>query len=383
MKIIHVITSLNDGGAEAVLFNLCKYDKKNKHQVVSLTGYGKYGSMLKEIGINTVKLNMMSNRLSLIPFFKLIKFLHNKKPDIVQTWLYHGDLVGGLAARIAGIKSIVWGIHHTTLDSYKSKKITIWISKLLSKLSWWIPKKIISCSRRGIDTHKKLGYDFRKMCFIPNGYDLDSFRFKEYQQDKLKINLNLDTSIPLIGTVGRFNSQKDHLNLLDALVILAKDKILFNYVLVGTGLDQSNKQIVEWIRKRGLSTYVKLLGQRNDIPKIMNGLDLHVLPSAFGEAFPNVVNEAMACGTPCVVTNVGDASFIVGDTGWVVRPKSPKALAKAIKIALQELRGGTAKNAYSLKVRRRIKENFSVIKMVKGYTELWNTLGKIKQNDNG
>jgi glycosyltransferase involved in cell wall biosynthesis len=224
-----------------------------------------------------------------------------------------------------------------------------------------------------MDVHEVLGYDRSKMRFIPNGYNLSDFKPGLDHQGEMKGSLVSYQSIPLIGTVGRFDPQKDHTNLLDALAMLRDRGLAFRCVLVGTGLDFSNSQIVEWIAQRGLMHYVQLLGRRNDIPNIMNALDLHVLPSA-SEAFPNVVAEAMACGTPCVVTDVGDAAYIVGDTGWVVPPGDSKELAAAIAAALNEKFSDC--NGWQQRCqnsRDRIQNKFDIQTMVKNYQQVWST----------
>jgi hypothetical protein len=136
MKVIHIISGLNDGGAEAVLYRLCKHNQANHHYVVSLSGSGKYGAKLVALGISVTTLKMQPRRPSPLAFIRLVRLLWRNKPDVVQTWMYHGDLFGGLAARAAGIRSVVWGIHNSTLDTGKSKKTTIWISKVLAKLYW-------------------------------------------------------------------------------------------------------------------------------------------------------------------------------------------------------------------------------------------------------
>jgi len=376
MKVMHIISGLTDGGAEAVLYRLCKQDQANYHYVISLSGVGKYGGKLVALGVSVTTLNMQPGRPSPLAFIRLIRLLRRNKPDVVQTWMYHGDLFGGFAARVAGIRSVVWGIHNTTLEKDKSKKTTIWIAKLLAKLSWWLPVQIVACAQRAIDVHEALGYDRSKMRFIPNGYDLADFKPGLDPQGELRARLFSDQSIPLIGTVGRFDPQKDHSNLLDALVILRDRGSVFRCVLVGAGLDSSNAQIVEWISQRGLADYVQLLGRRDDIPSIMNALDLHVLSSA-SEAFPNVVCEAMACGTPCVVTDVGDAAYIVGDTGWVVPPRDASSLAEAIASALRCVMNSEQSSYCSSRARLRIKEYFSIDRMVDGYTVVWNEFNEI------
>jgi glycosyltransferase involved in cell wall biosynthesis len=369
MKLIHVITSLSDGGAEAVLYHLCKHDHTNRHHVVSLSGLGKYGPKLKELGVTVTSLNISMVRQSPLAFIRLVKLVIREKPDAVQTWMYHADLFGGLAVRIAGLKSVFWGIHNTTLETGNSKSTSIWIAKMLAKLSWWMPTKIVVCAQRAIDVHEAFGYDRRKMCFIPNGYDLADFKPTSDSHSEFRVSLNSNLLAPLIGMVARFHPQKDHSNLLDALSILRARGIKFHCVLVGTEMNSFNKEIINWIDQRGLGDYIYLLGQRDDIPVIMNAIDLHLLSSS-SEAFPNVVCEAMACGTPCVVTDVGDAAYIVGDTGWVVPPSDPAALAAAIEAAIKELKGPNWQNR-TQSARNRIQENFSIERMVNEYNRLW------------
>lgn len=370
MNCFHVITGLGEGGAEAVLYRICKHEKSCRHYVVSLTDAGTYGPKLEAIGVSVTTLNMSSPWNSLLAFIRLVRLLRREKPDVVQTWMYHGDLFGGLASYLAGIRSTVWGIRHTTLEPGKSKKTTILIAKILAKLSWWLPVKIVVCAQRAMEVHEALGYDRNKMRFIPNGYDLLDFHPGLEVRGALKASLMLDPSIPLIGAVGRFNPQKDYANLLSALTILRDRGVLFRCVLVGTGLDASNSQLVERITQLGLTDHLQLLGRRDDIPRIMNALDLHVLSSS-SEAFPNVVAEAMACGTPCVTTDVGDAAYIVGDTGWVVPPRNATALASAIAAAIEESSDFEKSYSRSVSARRRIEENFSMERMVASYTNCW------------
>jgi glycosyltransferase involved in cell wall biosynthesis len=175
----------------------------------------------------------------------------------------------------------------------------------------------------------------------------------------------------LIGTVGRYDPQKDHANLLQALVLLRSRNIPLRCVLVGTNLDGENQELLAQIQRLGLEKTVMLLGRRTDIPAVMSALDVHVLPSAYGEAFPNVVAEAMACETPCVVTDVGDAAYIVGDMGWVVPPRNALTLANAIEQALIALKNPADWQQRKTAARQRIEQNFSIERMVAQYHAVW------------
>jgi glycosyltransferase involved in cell wall biosynthesis len=169
--------------------------------------------------------------------------------------------------------------------------------------------------------------------------------------------------------VGRFDPQKDHVNLLAALAYIQRQGVDLACVLVGTGLDADNTPLLQQIEQAGLQSRVRLLGRRNDISAVMNALDVHVLSSS-AEAFPNVLAEAMACGTPCVTTDVGDAPLIVGDTGWVVPPRNAEALADAIESALS-VKSDPGWNERKHAARLRIEQNFSIERMVAAYNEVW------------
>lgn len=371
--VVHVITGLNDGGAEGVLFRLCIHDTEFRHVVISLSGEGKYGILLRASGIEVFNLGMRPNVPSVLTLAKLVQLLRRYKPDVVQTWLIHGDLFGGLAARIAGIKALVWGIRHSTLEVGKAKITTIWISRLLAKLSSWLPARIIVCSERAIEVHEKLGFSRSKMRFVPNGFDLARFSSNQKDGNTIRAELGLGSDVLLIGTVARYDPQKDHSNLLGALSILHAKKIRIRCLLVGTNLDEDNLILVEQIRGFGLEDVVILAGRRTDVPAVMSALDLHILPSAYGEAFPNVVAEAMSCETPCVATDVGDSAYIIGQTGWVVPPCDAEALAAAIEKALKERLQSdqTRWRQRCFSAKKRIEQLFDIKKMITAYQKVW------------
>lgn len=373
MLIAHIITGLNNGGAEAVLYRLVTNDTDHKHVVVSLMGMGKYGPMLEEKGIEVVCLNMPQGKLTLGGVLTLWKALRKYKPNVVQTWMYHADFIGGLVAKFAGVKNIFWNIRHTDLVPGESSKATILIARLCAKISDFVPTKIVCCAERAAQVHAELGYKTEKMVVIGNGYELSHFRVNEAIGVETRKTLGMKADMPLLGKVGRFNAQKDHKNLLQALAILKNKGVDFRALLIGPNMDDHNAELMGWIEQNQLQDNLLLLSQRTDIPALMNAMDVHILSSSFGEAFPNVVAEAMACGTPCVATNVGDAGLIVGDTGWVVPPRNAAALADAIAQALLEKKNNPeAWQQRKLACRQRIEENFSVERMVESYHRVWN-----------
>ncbi len=372
MKIAHVITGLNDGGAEAVLYRLCTNDRSSTHVVISLMDEGKYGPLLVSAGIELICINLQQGRITARGLFSLWRALRKSKADAVQTWMYHSDLLGGAIARLAGVKNVCWGIHHSNLAPGTIKSSTRTIAKVCAKLSSIIPRKIVSCSRAAAVIHGELGYVSEKFHVIPNGYDISLYNIDAHGREKVRTELGLKDDTILLGMVARYDPQKDHGNLLQAISKLATDGSTprFSVALVGAGMDSENLELQQLIDKYSLGNSVLLLGQRRDIPSLMNALDLHIL-SSLGEAFPNVLSEAMACGTPCVTTDVGDAALIVGDSGWVVPPRNPAELAGALKQAIMAMSDRKTWDDRRSAARNHIVDNFCLEKMVRSYNDLW------------
>jgi glycosyltransferase involved in cell wall biosynthesis len=371
MKVLHVITGLNNGGAEGVLYRLCKYDTEHEHVVVSLMDKGKYGLLLEKEGIEVLCLNMPQGRLTLSGVWALFQRLRNDKPDVVQTWMYHADLIGGGVALIAGIKNVFWNVRNTSLMPDVIKRSTIFIAKLCALVSGRLPKKIIYCAHKAKLAHEMLGYKAGRGVVIGNGYDLAQLTYDAAASSLLRSEIGVLPNEILIGMVGRFDPQKDHNNLIKALSLVKNTGLPFKAILVGKGLDYSNSQFLQCIEEYRLSEHIILLEQRNDIATVMSAMALHVL-SSLDEAFPNVLAEAMACGTPCLTTDVGDAAIIVGDTGWIVPPSDPKALAKAMLEAMDEKQNDPqAWQARKQACRKRIVDHYAIDRMLTDYRRIW------------
>ena len=373
MKIIHIITSLGDGGAESNLYKICALDQENEHIVISLLNEGKYGILLKKknIKVFTLKLSILNFFFSC---FQLFKIIYQNKPNVVQTWLYHADFLGGIVAKILCVKKIVWNIRSGNLVINKTKFLTLVIRRLLAFLSNYIPDVIISCSNIATKIHVDLGYKKNKILFIPNGFDLSVFENSKNKIINLKYQLKIKQEIPLLAMVARFDPQKDHVGLLKALQILKNKNLNFFLILVGNLVTKNNQILSRCIKKFKLTNQVKLLGSLNNIPQLMKEIDIYI-SSSFGEAFPNVVAEAMAAGTPCVVTDVGESSSIVKNTGWVVPPNNPKLLSIAIQRALNEYKYINKWNIRRKNCKILIKKNYNIFKVIKEYKKVWNETG--------
>lgn len=371
-KVLHVITGLGNGGAEGALSRLCTNSQAYQHVVVSLIDGGVHEVRLKEAGIVVYCLGFY--RAWMLPWvaIKLFYIVCRERPSLVQTWMYHADFVGAIVARFAFVRRVFWGIRHSSFEKGGSSRSTVILAKLCAIMSSFLPTGIICCANSAANLHKSIGYDFSKMSVIHNGYDLSMLGFSSSGRSAIRREAGISAESFLIGMVARFNPQKDHANLLSALRILKEKSISFKCVLVGPGLDDNNDELRALLERNGLCDDVLLLGARADISNIMSSLDLHVLSSAFGEAFPNVLAEAMACKTPCVATDVGDSSYIIDSCGWLVPPRQPELLALSIEEAMREsfLSPGhwAARRDECL---NRIKSQFSIEAMVEKFESVW------------
>ena len=333
-------------------------------EVISLTDAGPVADKIRMLGVPVHALGMKRGKPHPVALIKLSMLLRQKKPDLVQTWLYHSDLIGGLAAKLAGNKKIFWSIRQSNIDADSNKRSTIWIAKACAKLSSWLPDKIICCSHAALESHVALGYAKEKILVIPNGFDLDAFQPDQDARKSVRKELGLDEKTYLVGLVARFDPQKDHRNFIQAAGLIRKNESSVHFMLVGDGINSENIQLIQWIKQAGLEECFHLLGIRNDVSHLVAAMDVSV-SSSLGEGFPNVVGEAMACAVPCVVTDVGDSALIVGDAGRVVKAKDSVALAAAINDLLQaspEFREELGKKA-----RLRVKNNYSLESVAKKY----------------
>ncbi len=372
MTVMHVISNLYDGGAEGALYRLCLHCPQYQHVVVCMMDEGKYGPILKDAGVELHCLGMLQGKPTWQGVLHFWRLLRRLRPDVVQTWMYHSDLMGGVMARLSGVKKVFWGIRHGNLSMGTVKHSTIRVANLCARLSTWVPTRIVSCSQQAAQSHAAIGYDFSLMTVIPNGYELSRYAPDNLARSLLREELGVGSDTFLLGMVARFDAQKDHANLFAALQRLNQGKA-FHCVLVGTGMDVDNEELRCLLQTHGVTGVLTLLGRRDDVPAIMNALDLHVL-SSLGEAFPNVLAEAMACGTPCVTTDVGDAADIVGKTGWVVPPQNPIELARSVAYAQECWVDTPAKWAERQQAARaRIAEHFGIEKMVAAYAAVWET----------
>ncbi len=371
-KLLHIITGLSDGGAEAVMTRLAISSTKYKHSVISLQGKGKYGKTLEEQGVSVHTLDIGRDFKTYLNIFKLPRLIKLEAPDVIQTWMHHADLIGGVTAKLVGVNRIFWGVRRSSLDGKSIKLSTRVVAHLCAFLSKWIPDLIICCGNQAMQSHAAIGYQRCKLRVIFNGYDLSRFYPDQTMRGEARQSFGLEPHDFVIGNVARFDPVKDHRTLIEALSILDNAGVVFKCLLVGRAIDKENQHLKQLICRSNLDDQIKLLGPRNDIPTVMNAIDIHVL-SSLSEGFPNVVAEAMACGTISVSTNVGDAREIVDLVEEsICDTQDAVALANLIIGVYEQWE----KNDSAWKQRKRlcarkIREQFSLTGMVSQYEGLW------------
>lgn len=373
MKIVHIITSLGVGGAESTLYQLIRNDQSNTHSVLCLTNGGKHLNLLLNIGIDVTTVDFSRPAHILRSLIILTILVKKKQPDLIQSWMYHADLLAGIVGILLQ-KPVLWCIRNGSLDNRYLSKSTILVAKLCAMLSSFVPAYIVSCSEESIARHCLFGYKQSRFFFIPNGYDIHSYSPRPQSRLRLRQQWSVGPDVPLIGMIARYDASKDHPTMISALSLLKESRPFFRIVLVGPGIDSSNSVLVSLLTNNNLNDHCILLGTRNDIPEILNALDLTVL-SSISEAFPNVIAESMSCGTPCVATDVGDTSRIMSGLGWLVPPSDPVQLASAIDQAIQEWSEQPHLwKDRKLSVRRRISSTYKISDMTSKYRYLWSTL---------
>ena len=296
--------------------------------VVSLTTVGVIGEALRARGTTVHAMGMSSILDFPRALWRLVRFIRRYQPLIVQTWLYHADLLGGLAARLAGSCSVVWGIRSTTIPQ-GALSVTHWLVRLCAFCSHFVPHRIICCALSAKEAHVKLGFAPHKMTVIPNGYDFSVFDRHVNSRDHARAQWGFSDDDIVIGTVGRFDLLKDFRNFVVAASDLAARRSSARFLMVGHEIEWSNPRLRAWIEAGGAAEHFQLVGERTDVPYCLSALDIFCLSSS-NEGFPNVVVEAMAMGLPCVVTRAGDAAQILGDEEFVVPVKDSAALRDAL-----------------------------------------------------
>jgi glycosyltransferase involved in cell wall biosynthesis len=343
------------------------------HVVVTLQDYESVQrDAIEAAGVRVYSAGAKAGGLDPRMIYRLARIIRRERPAVVQTWMYHADLVGGLAAKLAGRPPVAWNIRNGTLAPEFSKPMTLRIARISARLSRLLPATIVCCAESAKLIHAELGYDAGRMTVIPNGYDLDRFQRRPEAGRELRARAGIGLDVPVIGMVARFHPQKDFFSFFAAARRVGERFPEVRFLLCGEDVSLEEPELRAMIEASGLGDRVHLLGEQRDIPAVYSAMDISCLTSRGGEGFPNAVAEAMACETPCVVTDVGDAALIAGETGRVVPIGEIDALTGAMMglLALSP----ADRQTLGKRARQRIESNYTLDLMRSRYEAVYERL---------
>lgn len=349
-RVMHVISGLDTGGAEAFLVQLAAGLKARgfAQDVVSVTTAGVHASTLQATQIDVRALHVGSIAGAIAAVGRLAALVRKTRPDVIQGWMYYGDLFAALANRLTpGRRKLFWNLRASdTVEGGYGRLV-----RINAKLSGW-PDIVIANSQSGLDYHLDHGYRPRRTEVIPNGVDTAKFRPDRADRVALRAELALPDDAVVAIHVARLNPMKDHASFLKAMQALPHLRGL----LVGAGTESLD-----------LPGNLRALGLRTDVARLYRCADIVVSSSAFAEGFSNVLAEGMSSGLVPVATDVGDARLIVGDTGRVVPIRDPDALARAI--AAEAARPD--RDERKSRARARMVDNFTLDRAVERFARLY------------
>jgi glycosyltransferase involved in cell wall biosynthesis len=364
LTVLHLITGLETGGAEGMLARLATGSDRARfrHVVVSMTGPGTTGPGIAASGITLRSLGIRRNMPDPVGLLRLRAVLREFRPAILQTWLYHADLLGLAAWRFGWAPRLIWNVRSTeTVGSGV-------VRRLLARWSA-LPDAVVVNSLEGQRFHQGLGYRPRRWVHLPNGFDTTAPRSGPDAGAAQRAALGIGDEAFVILLPARYHPMKDHATFLAAAALFAETRSEARFVMAGSGVDTGNRALAELIAAHGIADRVVLLGERRDLAALYPAADVVTLSSAFGEGFPNVLAEAMGRGIPCVATAVGDSAEIIGDTGDAVPPRDPAALAAGWgRLAAFGLDG---RRKLGKAARARVVERYDLATIIGRYEELY------------
>lgn len=382
-RIVHVLPRLEPGGAERVLIDVsARLAPAWEQVVISLTDRGALAETIEASGIPVHAIGFQPSVPNPVAFGRLVRVLRRLRPDLVETWLYKADLLGGLATLLAGRPPLLWSVHQTALEPVGRLRSNAVTARACARLSGRLPNLILCASDEAATAHAAMGYRADKLRVVPNGVDTDRFRPDRVGRTRVRTELGVPEPAPLVGLVARFDPQKDHPTFAAAARMILDRVPEVRFVLCGRKITWDNPELVRLLDGAGIRHRVTLLGDRHDMPELTAALDLALSTSAFGEAFSVAISEAMATGVPCVATDTGNARSLIGRTGRVVPPRDPPALADAVV----ELLGmaGTERRVMGVQGRRQIVSNFSIATVARRYEATYDevlTLARVNSTE--
>jgi glycosyltransferase involved in cell wall biosynthesis len=375
MKVIHVITGMRQGGAEAMLEKLITagrhYDPDVTQEVINLGPAGVVGDRLAATGVPVESLGLSFSMRGAATAWALWRRLKREDPrTVIQTWLWHADLAGGLCARLAGARRIVWNLRNSMPRSAPIKTSSLIVSRLCAVLSRWIPTRIVCNSRSALEAHVAIGYERDKCVVIGNGFDVRQFARDEGLRQSIRNQWGIGRDAIAIGMVARADPLKDHATFIRSAAMLVGEFPSVRFVLVGDGIT-TDEAIAAEIDEKRLAPRFVLQGRTTDVSGVLSALDVFCL-SSISEGFPNVIGEAMACETPVVSTDAGDTREILADDSRIAPTRDAGELAARLSRVVRM--SEDQRRRIGREQRRRVQDIFEIGVIWRAYLRLYEGL---------
>lgn len=367
-RIVFLIRDLAYGGAQRQLLTLAQGLVREGCEVTVIHFYhGALEEGLSAAGVRTLCMEK-GGRWDLGRFlWKLWRCLRDLRPAVLHSYMAEPNLLSALLKPLLPGVRVVWGIRDSRPDAALyglAARVSFQIGRILSR----VPDVIIANSRAGRDYYVSIGFPASAIQVIPNGIDVGRFVPARALGTQLRETWLPDGEGVLFGLVGRMNPMKDHAAFLSAAVRVAEVCPSARFVCLGDGPEPYRLQMERLAASLGLGSKVQWSAARKDMPKVYNALDALVSSSSFAEGFSNVIGEAMACAVPCIGTDVGDTSYLIGDAGFVVAPQDHEALAAAMLGFLRLT--ADERQDMGTRARARIERDFTVEQLVRRTSEL-------------
>ena len=374
MRVLHVITAMGVGGAERMLSKLAAADAlaDTEQRVIAMLPGGGLVAPMRSAGTCVDELDFLGGVPVLKGALGMARIVRGYDPDLVQGWLYHGNLGAALARAVSRRRiPLVWGIRQS-LSTLEGENFMAHIAIALNRWCSSRPDRVLFNSRTSLLEHRAAGFDTRRADYLPNGFETRRFAPDPAARARWRAEWRAGPETVVFGLLARYHPAKDHAGFLEAAARVHAERPDTRFVLAGTGVDETNPALTDALRKTGLADRVHLLGERHDVADVLAAIDVYVSSSARIEAFSNSVGEAMSCAVPCVVTDIGDSPAVIGDTGLVVPPRNPAALAAAMIDMVDK--SPATRAALGERARRRIVDEFDIESVARRYAELYGRL---------
>ena len=361
MRIVFLIRALTSGGAERQVVELARALHSRAHAVTVVVYYaGDFDSELRAAGVPLICLEKKGRWDTAWFLWRLRRTLRELRADVIHGVLLTDNIFLALLKPALRPAKIVWGARASLMDTRPYDSVFRSLYRLEAMLSGRADL-IIANSTAGGDSATARGFPVGRIAVVQNGIDTGRFAPDPAARAQLRAEWRIAGDEVLVGRIGRLDPMKDYPTFLASARLFAAGCPSARFVCVGGGRPEYQRRLLSLCREAGLDDRTIWAGKRTDMPAVYNALDVLCSSSAFGEGFSNTIAEAMACGVPCVVTDVGDSAAIVGPLGVVVKPGDPAALAEGMRMALALL---TERNlSRDNGIRRRIETNFSVSRL--------------------